>query len=61
MIIYAELDYYNYVYNQVWCYKWYPLLMKFAYNCCRRKSTSIILSFLYIGSCEYFLERFFMF
>lgn len=31
-LIYTHMDFYNYVYNQVWAYKWYPLLFKFVYN-----------------------------
>ncbi|CAD8192819.1 unnamed protein product [Paramecium octaurelia] len=57
MIIYTEMDYYNYVYNQSWTYKWYPLLFKFGLNCVRRRPTSIIFSLMYLYSVEVFLEK----
>ena len=57
MVIYTELDYYNYVYNQSWGYKWYPLLLKFGFNCIRMKSTSILFTLLYLYSADYFLEK----
>lgn len=61
MIIYTEVDYYNYVYNQTWSYKWYPLLFKFVYNCLRFKPTSFGFSLFYLYSIDFLLEKFCLF
>lgn len=58
MLIYTHMDFYNYVYNQAWQYKWYPLLFKFAWNTIRMKPTSFILSLAYILAVETFFEKY---
>lgn len=60
-IIYGHLDYFNQSYDEIWEWKWLPLIMKFLFNTVRLKPTSILLSAIYLFSIDYFFEQFAIF